>query len=171
MAHFTIVLAAIAGVSYAVFRLLDHYVTARRAAAKAREWGCKEPKEEVFPGGLFASICQVRRALQADKEKVFPHWVLGRAEKLGVWTWKYKLFGSRIVVTNEPQNIQAILATQFGTFDLGPQRRNLVCERPRSPWMVTGCVGGLLLTEDSSGPCSGTASSRSRRRSGSTRGR
>lgn len=130
MAHFTIVLAVIASASYAVFWLLDNYITASRIAAKSREWGCQDPKEEVYPGlGVLASINQVRRALRADKQKIFPHWLLGRAEALGVWTWQYQLFGSKTIMTNEPQNIQAILATQFGTFDLGPQRRNLVCQK------------------------------------------
>lgn len=124
MAHFSIVLAAIAGVSYVVFRLLDHFVTARRIAAKARELGCEEPPEERFK--LPFSIDLVRAATKADREKAFPHFVLARAKKMGVYTWSYKIFGVKIIVTHEPQNIQAILATQFGTFDLGPQRRGMV---------------------------------------------
>lgn len=124
MAHFSVVLAAIASVSYIVFRLLDHFVKAHRVAARTREWGCKEPPLEPFR--LPFGIDNVKEALKADEEKVWPHWFSSRAEKLGVYTWKYYLFGKRIISTHEPQNIQAVLATQFGTFDLGPDRRNLV---------------------------------------------
>lgn len=128
MAHFIIVLATFASAAYVACWLIDCFITARRAAAKAREWGCKDPKEEVVPGlGPLASVRRVRQALQADKEKLFPDWLMSRAEAMGVWTWQYRLFGSKLIMTNEPQNLQAILATQFGTFDLGPERRSMVC--------------------------------------------
>lgn len=124
MAHATLVLVGIVGVSYILFWLLDRVVTARRQAAKAREWGCKEPPLEPFRWPL--GIDNIMSAMEADKEKVFPDWFVRRAEAMGVYTWRYYLFGKRIITTQEPKNIQAILAGQFGTFDLGLQRRGLV---------------------------------------------
>lgn len=124
MAHFTVALAAIASISYVVFMVLDHYITARRLAAKAQELGCQEPplEETRLPFGIDS----VKAAMAADKEKLFPDWLTSRANKMGVYTWRLNLFGKRLIITHEPQNIQAILATQFGAFDLGPQRRGLV---------------------------------------------
>lgn len=124
MAHFTVVLAAIASISYVVFRILDHYITAGRIAVKARELGCQEPPQEHFR--LPFGIDNVRAAMAADKEKLFPDWIVSRANKMGVHTWRFDLFGTRVITTREPQNIQALLATQFGAFDLGPHRRGLV---------------------------------------------
>lgn len=125
MPHFSVALAAIAGISYLVFLVLDSIVTNRRIAAKARELGCQDPPQEHFR--LPFGIDNVQNALAADREKLFPDWVQKRAEKMGTYTWKMSMFGQKIFTTAEPQNIQAILASQFGTFDLGPLRRGVVC--------------------------------------------
>lgn len=124
MAHFSIVLTAIAGVSYVLFLLLDRIVTSHRIATKARELGCQDPPFEAFR--LPLGIDNVQEAWAADAEQQFMDWFTQRAKKMGVNTWSYRLFGRKLISTHEPQNIQAILANQFGTFDLGPLRRDLV---------------------------------------------
>ncbi|KUI68920.1 Cytochrome P450 52A12 [Cytospora mali] len=120
MAHFSLPLALIVSVSYVVYYFLNSFVTSRRRAAKARELGCKEPPFEHarLPWGIDI----IRASLQADKEKLFPDHVIQRAEKMGAHTYKYSVFGQTNINTNDPRNIQTILATNFGTFDLGPQR-------------------------------------------------
>ncbi|CAN8102777.1 unnamed protein product [Discula destructiva] len=123
MPHFSVALAAIAGVSYIVYLVLDSIVTRRRIAAKSRELGCQDPPQEHFR--LPFGIDNVQAAMAADRERNFPEWIRGRAEKMGTYTWQISLFGQRIIGTHEPQNIQAILANQFGTFDLGPMRRGV----------------------------------------------
>lgn len=128
MPHLTVVFAVLASVSYVVFWILDSIVTNRRIAAKARELGCQDPPEEHFK--LPWSIDLVQRALAADKAKVFPSYMQARAEKMGVYTWKMQLFGAKVFATHEPQNIQALLAGQFGNFDLGPDRRGMVRSIP-----------------------------------------
>lgn len=125
MAHFSIVVAALAGVSYVVFWTLDRIVTNRRIATKARELGCQDAPVERFR--LPLGIDSVQDALAADKQQLFPDYVISRAENMGVYTWSYKLFGKSIFRSDDPQNIQSILANQFGTFDLGPLRRDVVC--------------------------------------------
>lgn len=121
MAPASLVLAGLLGASYAVFWVLNRIVTAHRQAARAREWGCKEPPLEPFR--LPLGVDHVRRALAADKAQQFPDFIVRRAEALGVWTWRYHLFGKRIIATHEPDNVKAILASQFGTFDVGEERR------------------------------------------------
>lgn len=123
MAPASLVLAGLLGASYVVFWVLNRVVTAHRYAARARAWGCKEPPLEPF--SLPFGIDHVRRALAADKAQDFPRWIVRRAEGMGVWTWRYHLFGNRIISTHEPENVKALLASQFGTFDLGEQRRAL----------------------------------------------
>lgn len=125
MAHFSIVLTAIAGLSYVLFSLLDRIVANHRIANKARELGCQDPPLERFR--LPLGIDNVQEAWAADTEQQFMDWFMQRAKKMGVNTWSYRLFGRKLISTHEPQNIQAILANQFGTFDLGPLRRDLVC--------------------------------------------
>lgn len=122
MAFSPVTLALLATISYIVYHILDKLVQSRRRAAKALELGCKEPPVEHFrwPWG----IDMVREALQADKDKLFPDLVIKRAKRMGVNTWRYTIFGRTNVTTIDPRNVQAVLATQFGTFDLGPPRAN-----------------------------------------------
>lgn len=120
MPHFTFTLALIAGLSYVIYYVLNRFVQSRRRAAKARELGCEEPRLEN--SRLPLGIDLVKLAIQADKQGLFPEHLMRRAEGVGANTWRHSIFGQTNVNTIEPQNIQAILATNFGTFDLGPQR-------------------------------------------------
>lgn len=125
MPHFSVVLAAFAGVLYIVFLVVDRIVTERRIEAKGRALGCQNPPDEH--SRLPFGIDSVKDSIAADREKLFPDFSIARAAKMGTYTWQMKLFGTRIFITHEPQNIQTILASQFGTFDLGPVRRGVVC--------------------------------------------
>ncbi|PSR80330.1 cytochrome P450 [Coniella lustricola] len=123
MAHLSLVVAGLVAVSYLAFLVVDSLVTSHRRAGKAREWGCEQPARQALtkPWG----IDKVQDAMAADRIKQFPQYAFSQAVAMGRWTWMYKLFGAEIISTHEPQNIQAILATQFGTFDLGVQRRGM----------------------------------------------
>ncbi|KKY31212.1 putative cytochrome p450 52a12 [Diaporthe ampelina] len=123
MAHVSIVAALLASVSYVVFRLLNLVVESRRRTAKARELGCKEPPLERFR--LPFGIDMVSAALRAEKAKLFLEWIQERADAMGVNTWRYSALGQTNVITMDPRNVQAVLATNFGTFDLGPQRAGM----------------------------------------------
>ncbi|ROW05736.1 hypothetical protein VMCG_05152 [Cytospora schulzeri] len=120
MAHFSVTLALIASISYVVYYSLNSLVQSRRRAAKARQLGCQEPPLESSRLPLGIDIIQA--STQADKEKLFPDHLIRKAERVGATTWKYSVLGQTNVNTNDPRNIQAILATNFGTFDLGPRR-------------------------------------------------
>ncbi|KAK2613284.1 hypothetical protein N8I77_000206 [Diaporthe amygdali] len=123
MAHLSVVAALLLSVSYVVFRVLNYVVEARGRATKARELGCKEPPFEktYLPFG----IDKVRTALQVEKTKLFPEWVKERSDAIGATTWKLSVLGQTNIMTTDPKNIQTILATNFGTFDLGPQRAGM----------------------------------------------
>jgi hypothetical protein len=43
----------------------------------------------------------------------------------GFWTFSQLLMGDRIINTTEPENIKAILATQFHEFELPPRRKDV----------------------------------------------
>lgn len=132
MAPVSLVLAGLVGASYVVFVFLNKIVIARRHAARAREWGCQEPPLEPLRYPL--GIDKILGALEADKQKAFPDYVIRRAERVGSWTWQYYIAGTRVISTQDPDNIKAILATQFGAYDLGSQRRDNVCpSRPPCP--------------------------------------
>lgn len=123
MAHISVVAALLVGVSYVVFQLLNKVVESRRRTAKARQLGCKEPPFE--PNHLPFGTDKVMAAMKADKNELLLEWLGERWATMGVNTWRYSVFGQTNVFTTDPRNVQAILATNFGTFDLGPQREGM----------------------------------------------
>ncbi|KAL2282301.1 hypothetical protein FJTKL_10922 [Diaporthe vaccinii] len=123
MAHISVVAALLVSASYVVFRMLNSIVESRRRSAKARELGCKEPPMERFRWPFGADM--VKDALRAEKTKLFLEWIQERTDAMGVYTWRYSTLGQTNVVTMDPKNVQAILANNFGTFDLGPQRAGM----------------------------------------------
>lgn len=49
--------------------------------------------------------------------------VLARYTRMGTYTWTQLFLGDRVINTAEPENIKAILATQFKEFELPPRRK------------------------------------------------
>ncbi|ROW15266.1 hypothetical protein VPNG_03080 [Cytospora leucostoma] len=120
MAHSSFTLALLVSISYIVYLVLDSFIRSQRRATKARQLGCKEPPFEHtrLPWGIDT----VKNALDANKNKRLPVFLVQRMERLGTSTFRYNVFGQRNLSTVDPRNIQTILATDFGTFDLGPRR-------------------------------------------------
>jgi len=57
------------------------------------------------------------RTVKASLAQGLPPRMVQIFDELGD-TWGYKLFGTRTIITRDPRNIQAVLATQFdGTFE------------------------------------------------------
>lgn len=66
----------------------------------------------------------------ADKAKKFPDLMIDRQNKMNeitgrvCSTFKFHLLGQELYFTSDPKNIQAMLATKFDDYGLGPARRN-----------------------------------------------
>jgi hypothetical protein len=104
---------------------------------KSRRLGCGpvpvEPKR--WPLGIDV----VRRGLHADREQRTPDFVTARFEAMGCYTWGLSLLGTSNLITAEPRNVQALLATQFDDFIMGSARRtNLKTVLGRSIFAVDG---------------------------------
>jgi len=108
-------------VAYVIYFFVSLILTSRRHAAMARELECEEPpfQKNKWPLG----IDNLLRALAADKEKQFPVDMVKRTIENGAITYRYSILGTTNLATSDEKNIQAILATQFADFDLGPVRR------------------------------------------------
>jgi hypothetical protein len=107
-------------IPYILYLLLTKFLTSRRAAEMARKLSCEEPPflRNKYPFG----IDHVRRLMAADRAKLFPVDAIQRTKDIGSITFRYSILGSTNVFTADEKNIQAVLATQFGDFDLGPTR-------------------------------------------------
>jgi cytochrome P450 len=86
-------------------------------------------------------IDTIRRSLLADREQRTPDFVFSRFEAMGCYTWGISLLGTSNLITAEPRNIQALLATQFDDFIMGTARRtNLKTALGRSIFAVDGAA-------------------------------
>jgi len=105
-----------------VYHVVSTFLSGRYHARRARELGCKPPfrRQHRLPFGIDT----VKRILDADKKQVVPTEFERIYNELGQHhTWSQNMLGTWHFVTVEPKNIQAILATQFNDFEIGPTRR------------------------------------------------
>lgn len=95
--------------------------------ARATELGCQDAP--VFPGGGFVGLKNVRLMQEADKKKLFPDFMIEREQTMSrihgreCSTFYSNILGQKVYFTSDPENIKAMLATQFEDFYFGPARR------------------------------------------------
>lgn len=102
--------------------VLRNFITSQRQKRLAREAGCQEPYRR--PHRLPFAIDYLQQIMAADKDCTLPNFFVSLHEEQAPYkTWKQHLLGSSGIITTEPENVKAILATQFNDFELGPQRK------------------------------------------------
>ena len=108
--------------TYIVYYLLSSFLASRRHAQNAARLGCKDPPRRPYQ--LPFGIDMAQRVMKADREKRVPDMFTEVYEEMGrPATWSQYLLGADILVTVDPLNIQALLATQFNDFEIGHNRR------------------------------------------------
>ncbi|KAG9187564.1 unspecific monooxygenase [Alternaria panax] len=65
------------------------------------------------PAQWLVGINTVRCELQADKEQRTPDYMASRFEAMGRYTWRLSVLGVSNLITAEPRNVQALLATEL----------------------------------------------------------
>ncbi|KAK2628894.1 hypothetical protein QTJ16_001997 [Diplocarpon rosae] len=125
--------------AYVIYLFVSSFLRSRQQAVQARELQCEEPpfQKNRYPLG----IDQIIRALAADRDKQFPVDTIKRMSDVGAITYRYSVLGNRNIFTADEKNIQAILASQFSDFDLGPTRRG-------NFWPL---LGNGIFTQDGAG--------------------
>lgn len=105
---------------YGLYKCLK--VTARRQ--RANELGCRKThfRNNRLPFGLDGA----QRLVKGDKNGQLLQDVREMFLEEGRRTFKTRIFGSTAIHTVEPMNIQAMMATQFGDFELGKMRRGVL---------------------------------------------
>jgi hypothetical protein len=107
--------------AYVISLVISRFLKSRRITSKARRLNCEEPPQlkSRYPLGIDLLL----RYVAADRAKLFPVDSIQRTIDAGGYTYKYSILGNKVIVSADPKNIQALLATQFNDFDLGPTRR------------------------------------------------
>lgn len=112
----TILATLIAGY---ILRTIYHRISHAR---QAQAWGCKPAPVRPYRYPLAIDVLQ--RYMRAEDEKNTQNDDFALYEEMGrCSTWQQQVLGVWHFVTNDPKNIQAMLATQFKDFELGPVRR------------------------------------------------
>lgn len=117
----TVVALSGACISYIIYSVLCRIVISRRNAAKKRELKCEDAPVQKYK--LPLGIDEVHRSLKADAEMQFLVYIMERFQEIGALTYQASFMGTKSYFTADEKNIQAMLATQFNDFDLGPVRR------------------------------------------------
>ncbi|KAI6392613.1 alanine transaminase alt2 [Pyricularia oryzae] len=115
-----------------VIRPLHNHLAARRLNC-----GSLPTEPSKWPLGIDT----VLRGLQADRDQQMPDYVASRFAAMGRYTWRISVLGTSNIITAEPRNVQALLATQFDEFSMGDARTtNLKILLGRSIFSVDGAA-------------------------------
>lgn len=109
----------IIGALYATFQILQYFVSQHQHRRHAKALHCLPP-----PTGAtaFFGTPAFLRLSKAVKEK---RWIEYIADQYGLYgnTFKQRIFSRTLISTIEPENIKAVLATQFKDFCLGSRHQ------------------------------------------------
>jgi hypothetical protein len=112
--------------AFILYKLTTTLLTHRRNARSAQRQGCKPLPSLPSPDPL--GIINIVRLIQANTAGKFPDFInqrtvaLSAQEARPVFTYQLHLMRNWLIFTCDPKNIQAVLATQFKDFELGPVR-------------------------------------------------
>lgn len=100
----------------AVLRAIQQFFHQRK---NARALGCQPPRRAA---NGFLGIPGFLRMARSVREKRWLYYLLEQYQLNGT-TFTANLFGRTMVMTIEPENLKALLATQFNDFGLGTRHR------------------------------------------------
>jgi hypothetical protein len=112
--------------AYVVYRLLTFAFATYKRTIAANSLGCRDAP--TYPSPDPAGIINVMRLVQANNAgKLLEHVnerldTVSKQEARPVFTFQTHIMRNWLFFTCDPKNIQAILATQFKEFELGPIR-------------------------------------------------
>ncbi len=134
--HHYITILSIAIILYMICAWVSKHFQERKYASKAKRLGCQSllaPSRKWLFG-----VDRIYQNIRANKADLLLELIHERYRAVNSNTYTYSLFGNKVIATAEPQNIQAILATQFDDFCLGALRRD--CFMP--------LLGNGIFTQD-----------------------
>jgi hypothetical protein len=113
-------------IAISFYKLVAFLTTKARHNAIARNLGCRRAPK--FPDPEPSGIANVVRIIQANNKGRLPEHIqwrfnsVSKQEGRPVFTFRTHVLRNWLIATCDPKNIQAILATQFNEFELGPIR-------------------------------------------------
>jgi hypothetical protein len=112
--------------AFVLYITASSVVTKYRHATAAKKYGCKPAPTLPSPDPL--GIINIVRLIQSNNAGKLPEFIRNRPEIISkregrpVFTFETHIMRNWLFFTCDPKNIQALLATQFKDFELGPIR-------------------------------------------------
>jgi hypothetical protein len=113
--------ALVVAIGYAIYLVFNRVQQFQLLQAVRKREKTQEPPKHPRQG--FLGLAIYRDALRHAEDKTFLDWLLEVYEQVGD-TFSYDFLGQHFVDTRDPENIKAILSTQFDQFSLGDPRCN-----------------------------------------------
>ncbi|KAJ5034973.1 uncharacterized protein L3040_008240 [Drepanopeziza brunnea f. sp. 'multigermtubi'] len=109
--------------SYVLYQIVLYFEAVRRRSVIARKYGCRSipsypHRDPIFGLDIFLENARLARM------GGFLERVAARYREMGTYTYKILLLGDPVISTAEPENVKALLATQFKDFALPSRRKN-----------------------------------------------
>lgn len=96
---------------------------AQQYAIRARTGALDAPQVPRWP--LLWGVDVMSANIKTIRDKVVLSTELGMFREIGSYTWSTMLLGTRFINTAEPENLKAIMATDFKKWGLGWQRKKV----------------------------------------------
>jgi hypothetical protein len=109
---------------YIVYHIVQRAIKLRRQSLIIRENGCKPVATYPHRDPILGLDLFLENSKLARTGGMWDR-VRERYLSLNTWTFSQLLLGARLITTAEPENIKAILATQFKDFELPPRRKEV----------------------------------------------
>ena len=103
---------------YVVYNQITFFITSRKFA---RSHGCKPPKADRHWDPILG-LDFVIKTIQSSRGRYQLEDLQHRFERIGT-TFSSNVLGETLIFTDEPKNVQAVLATHFDDFDVGKLRQ------------------------------------------------
>lgn len=119
-----IVLATFACITtWILYTALRIVISARSYAFEAKQLGC-QPAQARKVKGLPFGLQHLHKTLQARRRHTYLDSITNLMNRKKANTFEFNTLGSKTIVTRDPENIRAILQTQFQHFALGHRKSN-----------------------------------------------
>lgn len=127
MAHLYLKEVLLLLTAWIVYGKVKNWLAERRLKKWGEENGCADPPEvpNKLPGGIERLWFLVTGMKGLD---FLEDIIRFRYREMGCYTYKVNSLLGTMISTADPENIQAILATKFTDWDLGPMRKDMFSE-------------------------------------------
>lgn len=108
---------------FLLYQIIQYAITEQRRAAFRRSKGCKPVVKYPHKDPIFGLDMILDNVANVKSGRFLPS-IRARTERMGANTYSHLVMGKTTYNTNEPDNIKAILATQFKEFRMPSIRTN-----------------------------------------------